>query len=91
MVEYSKPWLSLDEQVDRLAARGVDVGPRDVAIAQLRAIGYYRLTGYLYPFRHSERFDADDGKSRVRVPYECRSATCSAELPRSLTSIPRTL
>lgn len=32
MAKYEKPWLSLDEQVDKLAAYGVDVGGREHAI-----------------------------------------------------------
>lgn len=67
MVEYAKPWLSLEEQVEQLASRGVDVGDRDRAVWQLKAIGYYRLTGYLYPFRESEQYVDDEGRARVRV------------------------
>lgn len=67
MVEYTKPWLSLEQQVERLASRGVDVGDRDRAAALLRAIGYYRLTGYLYPFRESEQYIDDEGLERTRV------------------------
>lgn len=67
MVEYTKPWLSLEQQVERLASQGVDVGDRDHAAAVLRAVGYYRLTGYLYPFRESERCVDDEGRVRTRV------------------------
>lgn len=51
MVEYSKPWLPIDQQIAKLQARGVDVPDHDECARLLRAIGYYRLTGYLYPFR----------------------------------------
>lgn len=67
MVEYTKPWLSLAQQVERLASQGVDVGDRDHAAAVLKAVGYYRLTGYLYPFRESERYVDDEGRARTRV------------------------
>lgn len=67
MTAYTKPWLSLEEQVDKLASRGVDVGSRDHAISVLRAVGYYRLTGYLYPFRLSEPYEDDRGHTRRRV------------------------
>jgi abortive infection bacteriophage resistance protein len=67
MVEYTKPWLSLEQQVDRLAARGVDVGDRDHAAAVLKAVGYYRLTGYLYPFHESQQYVDDEGRARTRV------------------------
>ncbi|WAL49126.1 MULTISPECIES: hypothetical protein [Rhodococcus] len=45
MVEYTKPWLSLEQQAEQLASSGVEVGDRDRAAALLKAVGYYRLTG----------------------------------------------
>ena len=48
---YTKPFLSVDEQLDRLIDRGLDIGDRESAYRQLQAIGYYRLSGYWYPFR----------------------------------------
>lgn len=66
-MEYTKPWLSLEQQVDHLASRGIDVGDRDRAIALLRAVGYYRLTGYLYPFRNSEQYVDGEGRTHTRV------------------------
>lgn len=54
MGTYTKKWLSLDEQVDQLAARGVGIDPREQTLSLLQAVGYYRLTGYLYPFRNSD-------------------------------------
>lgn len=67
MVEYTKPWLSVEQQIDRLASRGVDVGDRDHAAEVLRAVGYYRLTGYLYPFRQSEQYVDETGRARTKV------------------------
>ena len=64
---YTKEWLSLDRQVTRLEERGVDVDPRERTQALLEAIGYYRLTGYLYPLRKSEQQVCEDGRSRTRV------------------------
>ncbi|MDQ0615293.1 abortive infection bacteriophage resistance protein [Microbacterium sp. W4I4] len=75
MVDYNKPWLSIDAQIDKLAARGVDVGPRPDASQLLHAVGYYRLTGYLFPFRRSEQYEDDDGRVRVRVLGEYVSGT----------------
>lgn len=74
MVEYTKAWLSLEQQVDRLADRGVEVGDRGQAVLLLEAIGYYRLTGYLYPFRESETY-LDNGRERVRVLSSYRTGT----------------
>lgn len=66
MAEYAKPWLSVDEQIDRLAEHGIEIDDRGRAASVLGAVGYYRLTGYLYPFRKSETY-VDDGRARVRV------------------------
>lgn len=67
MGEYTKEWLSLDQQVVKLGDRGVDVHPHERTRALLGAIGYYRLTGYLYPFRCSEQYVDEDGKTRTQV------------------------
>lgn len=46
---YDKPWLSFDEQAERLIGRGLhDAGEH---LGDLERIGYYRLSGYWYPFR----------------------------------------
>lgn len=66
-MEYTKPWLSLDQQLELLARRGVIIDDHDRATSLLRAIGYYRLTGYLYPFRESEEYIDDNGDTRKRV------------------------
>jgi abortive infection bacteriophage resistance protein len=48
---YSKPWKSFDEQLDLLISRGLIVTDRTKALEYLQRIGYYRLSGYWYPFR----------------------------------------
>ncbi|GCE76879.1 Abi family protein [Cellulomonas biazotea] len=50
MVAYSKPYLTFDEQVDRLEQRGLDLD-RGFALDALERIGYYRLSAYWYPYR----------------------------------------
>lgn len=47
---YAKPFLDVDEQLDRLRDRGL-VFDRESAYRELQAIGYFRLSGYWYPFR----------------------------------------
>ncbi len=51
-MQYSKPALSFEEQADQLLGRGL-VADRDEIITRLQAVNYYRLSGYLYPFRNS--------------------------------------
>ncbi|WBQ06933.1 Abi family protein [Kribbella sp. CA-293567] len=46
-----KKYQTYDQQVDMLVARGMDVGDRNAAVATLRRVNYYRLSGYWYPFR----------------------------------------
>lgn len=46
---YDKPWLSLDDQIARVESRGM-TDAHEYAMEFAR-IGYYRLSGYWYPFR----------------------------------------
>lgn len=52
-MEYEKPFLTFDEQADLLARRGL-VFDRDVLIPHLKDVGYYRLSGYWYPFKQED-------------------------------------
>lgn len=74
-VEYTKPWLSLEQQVEKLRSQGIQVGVRDHAVALLESVGYYRLTGYLYPFRKSEQYVDKDGHTNIRVLGDYRPGT----------------
>lgn len=51
MSTYKKPHLSLQAQLDLLKSRGLEVSDDVAALSNLSRIGYYRLSGYLYPFR----------------------------------------
>ena len=51
------------------------MGDRDHAAALLKAVGYYRLTGYLYPFRRSESYLSGDHRTRTRVLSGYRPGT----------------
>lgn len=48
---YSKPWKSYEEQLHLLLDRGLQVSDRSKALEYLARIGYYRLSGYWFPFR----------------------------------------
>lgn len=71
-MEYDKPWMSLDDQLSRLHARGVDVGDPSSALRLLSEVGYYRLTGHLYPFRcagpYPDEEHATRGKRSAYLP-----------------------
>ena len=49
-MEYGRPYRNFQEQVDLLVSRGLDCSDCDAAGA-LSRLGYYRLSGYTYPFR----------------------------------------
>ncbi len=50
---YTKPSLTLDQQADQLIDRGL-VANRDELIGRLKVVNYYRLSGYLYPYRQRD-------------------------------------
>lgn len=50
VMKYDKPHLTYDRQLARLGDRGLSIADPAAAIADLKRIGYYRLSGYLYPF-----------------------------------------
>lgn len=51
MSSYTKPWVSYEDQLDLLISRGLEVTDRQRALEYLKRIGYYRLSGYWFPFR----------------------------------------
>lgn len=48
---YDKPWLSYRDQLEKLKHRGLEVTDEEKALEYLERIGYYRLSGYWFPFR----------------------------------------
>ncbi|MFC1541319.1 Abi family protein [Candidatus Latescibacterota bacterium] len=50
---FSKPPLSFSEQADLILSRGL-IADRDSLISCLSSVNYYRLSGYLYPYRNSD-------------------------------------
>lgn len=50
---YTKPFLTVPQQVALLQSRGLDVGPQNNAEVLLTQFGYYRLSGYWHPLRQS--------------------------------------
>lgn len=50
MTQPVKPFATIDEQIDVLVARGLSLDPI-IATQWLRSVGYYRLSGYWYPYR----------------------------------------
>lgn len=49
--KYTKPRLTIDGQIGLLKKQGLQVLDEDVAHHVLKIVGYYRLSGYLLPFK----------------------------------------
>lgn len=56
-MRFSKPALTIDQQLDQLVNRGMDVGDRASANHYLRHINYYRLRAYWLPYETAARLD----------------------------------
>jgi len=57
---YNRPWLTFQQQLDQLKNRGMVVTDESAALDYLQRIGYYRLSGYWYPFRIFQQNKATD-------------------------------
>lgn len=51
MAQHFKPWLSFADQINLLESRGMVFADKQQAEYDLARMGYYRLSGYFYPFR----------------------------------------
>lgn len=74
-VDYSKGYLSVAEQVELLRARGMHISDLQRATTCLHRIGYYRLSGYAYPFRYREILPDLNGKTMERIFENFRPGT----------------
>lgn len=68
-----KPWKSLQEQVDLLKLRGMLITDDELAKCCLSRIGYYRLSGYWYPFRERNPQFATGVTCNQRLDDFCHS------------------
>jgi abortive infection bacteriophage resistance protein len=53
LVTYSKPYLPIPGQLALIKSRGMLISDDALAQSFLNRIGYYRLSGYWYPYRES--------------------------------------
>lgn len=67
MAQYQKPWLSVEDQVRKLKSRNLEISDSSKAAQALMRVGYYRLTGYLHPFREKVVHTGDDGVPQVTL------------------------
>jgi abortive infection bacteriophage resistance protein len=74
---YNKPHLAISEQVRLLASRGMALRDPALAAHWLGVVGYYRLSGYWYPYRRpasgatgrSDAFEPDTTFEQVVALY----------------------
>jgi abortive infection bacteriophage resistance protein len=66
---YEKPFLSIDDQLRLIRSRGMEISDSEEATACLKNIGYYRLSGYWYPFRKSHK-TFESGRNAVAAEDE---------------------
>lgn len=71
-MQYKKSALTFAEQLAQLQKRGLAVEDSELAMRYLERVGYYRLMGYLYPFRKtaSDDFAADTSFEAAVELYE---------------------
>lgn len=72
-MEVKRP-TSIEEQIDKIAERGCDIGSREFARKVLSEINYYRLTAYFLPFK-TENDTYIDGTSLETV-YNIHEFDC---------------
>jgi len=61
-MSYNRPWKSYEEQLGILKTRGMVVSDEAKATNYLERLGYYRLSGYWYPFREIKFTTEASGK-----------------------------
>jgi abortive infection bacteriophage resistance protein len=72
---YSKPYLPIPDQLALIKGRGMIISDDALAEAYLNKIGYYRLSGYWYPYRKS----TSDGSATI-VSDQFRNGTKFSEI-----------
>lgn len=69
MSEYTKPFLTYEQQADLLISRGL-ICDKNELINKLKRVGYYRLSGYLHLFKVSnDKFIEDTTLDNVYEIY----------------------
>lgn len=74
-IPYTKRYLPIPEQIELLRGRGMSITDLERAQRCLHRIGYYRLSGYWFPFRHQEIVADRDGYEQRRVSDLFRPGT----------------
>lgn len=54
IIRFDKPSLTTDQQIDLLTSRGLNIPDRQQTKKYIDFIGYYRLSGYSFPFQKTQ-------------------------------------
>lgn len=81
---YSKPWLSIDDQLAKLEARGLVVTDRENSRKFLSYINYYRFAGYALKF---EQWDATVGDRVFNAGVTFEDVRFICEFDRDLRDV----
>lgn len=73
-IPYEKSHLTYEDQVELLRGRGLAVTDGAAALRLLQAVGYYRLSAYVYPFRDM----LPDPAQRIASPTHFRAESIKA-------------
>jgi abortive infection bacteriophage resistance protein len=74
-IPYAKPHLPVSDQLELLKSRGMLVTDEPRALQYLERIGYYRLSGYWYPFRQSQLTTDGNGLPKTELLDRFRQGT----------------
>ena len=86
-MSYQKPWLTYEEQLEKLKQRGMIITDEAAAVNYLERIGYYRLSAYWFPFREfslSQDAVTQKGRSSIEKPTNLQP-TQPLSMPLSFT------
>ncbi|NEQ48695.1 MAG: Abi family protein [Leptolyngbya sp. SIO3F4] len=67
LMDFDKPSQSTEDHIQLLKERGLIITDEDRAEYYLKNIGYYRLSGYMYPFQADNNHRFKDGASFRQV------------------------
>jgi abortive infection bacteriophage resistance protein len=69
-MEYTKPPISIEEQIRKLKARGLIIEDENTAASYLTMISYYRLRAYTYPFQENKDKTQDHRFRKEGIRFE---------------------
>jgi len=59
-MNYTKPALSFEQQAQRLLDRGLIASNKAALVSHLKAVNYYRLSAYWYPFKRTDPVSGEE-------------------------------